>query len=304
MAPPIKHDLSDFRSWLATERNMAPVGTRGYAGAVSAVLSKLAGDHSPEAITRLFAQLQEKPSYSNYRTAWRAYTEYKKSKGHVLSLPVSEKEVAQPAPLPSSALSLAIALRAAGLTATELQAATWDLVQPNGPVCVVGAGEREVLVTTDLVSAWQEVSGSKTGPLFPSVPGSTRPYSARSLAEQIRNALLQEDASLEEATTPAANVSLEDLRAAWIAQNGLPAEEEPEDEASGNLSAMDLVRMLERESAPDACRICGFSLATHGESDGLQDGSLYGCAKEEGQDAVSCVLCRGKCPGKHYFEPF
>lgn len=304
MAPPIKHDLTDFRSWLAEERNMAPVGTRGYAGAVSAVLTRLAGDHSPEAITRLFAQLQDKPSYSNYRTAWRAYAEYKKASGQALALPVSEKEVAQPAPLPPAALSLAIALRAAGLSAVELQGITWEQLRTNGQICHVAVVDREIRVTTDLVQSWQEASGLTSGPLFPSTLGSTRPYSARALAEQIRNALLQEDASLVAATTPAANVSLEDLRAAWIAENGSPKEEESEEEAAGTLSSLDLVRMLEQETSPDACRICGFSLATHGESDGLQDGSLYGCAQEEGRNPSSCVLCRGKCPGKHYFSHF
>lgn len=314
MAPPIKHNLADFRKWLEEERRMAPMGSRGYAGAVSAILSKLEADHSQEAVDRLFSSLSEKSSYGNYLTAWRAYTQYKKSIGFSLPEPRSRRLESSLAPLPPEAISLATALRASGLPAASLNKLCWRHCRPAGNLYRVEDPQRRevvVEVAAMLVEAWRRVTVCDEGlPLFPVEPGVDRPYPLSKLTEQIRNVFLSEDASLPvETAQEEEGPSIAALRAAWVQENGEVEEEcpvlVPALPAPSNLSTADLASLLKGPTVPEKrCQLCQQDYKWHAESWELMDGTLAGCAREEDTDRKKCPRCTGNCPGRHYFVGF
>jgi hypothetical protein len=265
------HDLAPFREWLEEDRLVTPVTSRSYSAVVSAILTSLDDDLSQESIDLAFAPRVGQSSYANYKTGWKAFTEFAFEKGATVPMPTKPKKVkSEAAPIPEEGLKVAASLREQKMAPASLRALNWhhvqsarvdtscyEVVDPYRPAAFV-------LVPKLILDPWKELRATEGGedlPLFSEMRGARMRYPTKHLMRQVKAFRgLAVTTKKTRAKTPqrstGAAVSIEELRAAHVARLALsdPGLLSGSDRAALSLSGDRFAADPEKEQAVDEVR--------------------------------------------------
>jgi len=231
-----------FRQWLEADRLVSPSTARSYAVCVGTLLRQLPDDSLTEGtLTTLFDTLRHKSGYANYRTAWRAFSEWALTQGVRIALPRKGRPPAPSAQLPEEALRLADRLVRAGISVSALQVLKHWMVEPaRDPnfYSVLNPSQRHMyaMVSTSAARSWLELwpPEDKNTLLFPETQGSETAYPTKAFRNALK-AFRSEQETQERLEALGGNLTPCDGSAVG---GPLPEVEKPVEESAEGLSSL------------------------------------------------------------------